>query len=71
VPWKSFTPRGENRFSMCCLISVDEAKRLETFGDWLVFHGYIRSNSTYSVTKYGLKALLEMADRIRDKEGAE
>jgi len=67
MPWKSFAPRGKNRFSMCCLISTEEAKELERFGDWLLLHEHIRTNSTYSITKYGLDALLAMAKRIQEK----
>jgi len=52
---------------MCCLISADDAKKLEIFGDWLLVHHYIKNNSTYSITRYGLDALLEMAERIKQK----
>jgi len=46
---------------------VEKARKLEQFGEWLSLNGYIRANSTYYVTKYGLEALLEMAKNIKEK----
>jgi len=50
---------------MCCQISVEDAKKLERFGDWLVLNGTIRTNSTYSITRYGLDMLLAVAKKYK------